>query len=108
VTGASTAALLALLIVVGALTGAVVGSFAGVVRSRGWRGALHGRSLCLNCLRSLRWYELVPVASYALQGGRCRSCQAEIGREALLVEMVGAAAGAVVALGLVGLVVLAG
>jgi prepilin signal peptidase PulO-like enzyme (type II secretory pathway) len=50
----------------------------------------------------------VPVASYALQGGRCRACRAEIGREALVVEMVGAAAGAVVALGLVSLVVLAG
>ena len=107
-TGASTAALFALLIVMGALTGAVAGSFAGVVRSRGWRGALRGRSHCLGCHRTLHWYELVPVASYALQGGRCRACRAEIGREALVVEMVGAAAGAVVALGLVGLVVLAG
>ena len=105
-TGASTAALVALLIVEGALTGAVVGSFAGVVRSRGWRGALRGRSHCLGCHRTLRWYELVPIASYAVQGGRCRVCHTEIGREALAVEMVGAAAGALVVLGLVGLVVL--
>ena len=107
-TGASTAVLVALLLVLGGLTGAVVGSFAGVVRSRGWRGALRGRSHCLGCHRTLRWYELVPIASYAVQGGRCRACRAEIGREVLVVEMVGAAAGAVVALGLVSLVVLAG
>jgi prepilin signal peptidase PulO-like enzyme (type II secretory pathway) len=50
----------------------------------------------------------VPVASYAIQGGRCRACRTEIGREALVVEVVGAAAGALVVLGLVGLVVLAG
>jgi prepilin signal peptidase PulO-like enzyme (type II secretory pathway) len=108
VTDASIALLFALLIVLGALTGAVVGSFAGVVRSRGWRGALRGRSRCLGCHRTLRWYELVPIASYAIQGGRCRVCRTEIGREALVVEVVGAAAGALVVLGLVGLVVLAG
>jgi leader peptidase (prepilin peptidase)/N-methyltransferase len=106
VTSASTAVLVALLLVLGALTGAVIGSFAGVVRSRGWRGALRGRSHCLGCHRTLRWYELVPIASYAVQGGRCRVCHTEIGREALAVEMVGAAAGALVVLGLVGLVVL--
>jgi leader peptidase (prepilin peptidase)/N-methyltransferase len=106
VTSASTAVLVALLLVLGALTGAVIGSFAGVVRSRGWRGALRGRSHCLGCHRTLRWYELVPIASYAVQGGRCRVCGARIGREALVVEMVGAAAGALVGLGVVGLVVL--
>jgi prepilin signal peptidase PulO-like enzyme (type II secretory pathway) len=69
-------------------------------------GALRGRSHCLGCHRTLRWYELVPIASYAVQGGRCRVCGARIGREALVVEMVGAAAGALVVLGVVGLVVL--
>jgi leader peptidase (prepilin peptidase)/N-methyltransferase len=106
VTSPPTAVLVCLLIIVGALTGATAGSFAGVVRSRGWRGALHGRSHCRGCHRTLRWYELVPIASYAVQGGRCRVCRAEIGREALVVELVGAAAGAVVVLGVVGLVVL--
>jgi prepilin signal peptidase PulO-like enzyme (type II secretory pathway) len=48
----------------------------------------------------------VPIASYAVQGGRCRVCRAAIGLEALVVELVGAAAGAVVVLGVVGLVVL--
>jgi leader peptidase (prepilin peptidase)/N-methyltransferase len=106
VTGTSAAVLLALLIVLGALTGAVIGSFAGVVRSRGWRGALRGRSHCVGCHRTLRWHELVPIASYAVQGGRCRVCRAEIGREALVVELAGAAAGVLVTLGVVGLALL--
>lgn len=103
-----TAGLDAILIIFGALAGAVVGSFAGVVRARGWRGALRGRSYCEGCRRELRWYELVPVASYAAQAGRCRSCRSPIGREALVVEIVGAAIGAGVALGVVGLASLLG
>ena len=35
-----------ILVVFGGLAGAVIGSFAGVVLSRGWRGALMGRSRC--------------------------------------------------------------
>jgi leader peptidase (prepilin peptidase)/N-methyltransferase len=89
-----------LLVVFGALAGAVIGSFAGVVLRRGWRGALSGRSHCDSCRRQLRWYELVPLASYAIQRGRCRSCGAPIGSSALVVELVGAVVGAAVVLGL--------
>jgi leader peptidase (prepilin peptidase)/N-methyltransferase len=32
------------------------------------------------------WYELVPIASWLVQRGRCRQCGARIGVEALLVE----------------------
>jgi leader peptidase (prepilin peptidase)/N-methyltransferase len=92
--------LAAILIVFGALAGAVIGSFAGVVLDRGWRGALQGRSRCDACRRQLRWYELVPLASYAIQGGRCRSCRSPIGSSALVVELVGAVVGAAVVLGL--------
>ncbi len=88
------------LVVFGALTGAVIGSFAGVVLGRGWRAALRGRSRCDSCRRQLRWYELVPLASYALQGGRCRSCRSPIGGSALMAELVGAVVGAAVVLGL--------
>ncbi len=85
-------------VVAAALAGASFGSFGGVVRSRGWRGALRGRSRCDRCRRELHWYELVPLASYPLQRGRCRSCHAAIGSEALIVEVLGAAAGAAAAL----------
>ncbi|MGD0448117.1 MAG: prepilin peptidase [Candidatus Dormibacteria bacterium] len=98
-----TAGLDVILVVFGTLAGAVAGSFAGVVRARGWRGAARGRSCCEGCHRELRWYELVPVASYAVQSGRCRSCRAPIGRAALWVELLGAAIGAGLFLGVVGL-----
>lgn len=88
-----------ILVVFGALAGAVIGSFVGVVLGRGWRGALRGRSRCNSCRRQLRWYELVPIASYAIQGGRCRSCGSPIGGSALVVELVGAVGGAAVVLG---------
>ena len=89
----------ALLGVFGALLGMVLGSFAGVVRSRGWRGALHGRSRCDGCGGELHWYELLPLVSYAVQRGRCRTCGAAIGREALLVELVCAVFGASLGVG---------
>jgi leader peptidase (prepilin peptidase)/N-methyltransferase len=88
------------LAILGAAAGAAVGSFAGVVRARGWRASLTGRSRCAACGRDLRWYEVVPLVSYPVQRGRCRSCGARIGRHALLVEVVGAAAGALAALAL--------
>ena len=84
--------------VIGALVGATLGSFAGVVRSRGWRAALRGRSRCDGCRRELHWFELVPLVSYPLQRGRCRSCGAQIDRTTLLVEVAGAAFGAGLAL----------
>jgi prepilin signal peptidase PulO-like enzyme (type II secretory pathway) len=87
-----------ILVVFGAVAGAVIGSFGGVVLGRGWRGALQGRSRCDSCQRQLRWYELVPLASYAIQGGRCRSCRSPIGGLALVVELVGAVVGAAVVL----------
>jgi leader peptidase (prepilin peptidase)/N-methyltransferase len=93
-----TVALGVILGVFGALAGAVVGSFAGVVLSRGWGGAVRGRSRCDSCDRQLRWYELVPFASYAAQGGRCRTCRAPIGRTALVVETLGAVLGAALVL----------
>jgi leader peptidase (prepilin peptidase)/N-methyltransferase len=98
-----TAGLAVTMAVFGALVGAVVGSFAGVVRARGWRRALRGRSCCEGCHRGLRWYELVPLASYAAQGGRCRTCRSPIGRAALWVELLGAAIGAGLVLGVLGL-----
>jgi leader peptidase (prepilin peptidase)/N-methyltransferase len=73
-----------------ALGGASVGSFAGVVAGRGWRPAMAGRSHCDGCGRTLKWFELVPLVSYLLLRGRCRTCRAPIGRAALAWEAAGA------------------
>ena len=61
------------------LLGFLVGSFLNVVSLRFNTGrSLEGRSGCYSCGRQLRWYELVPVLSWLMQKGRCRSCESKI------------------------------
>lgn len=43
-----------------------------------WGQILFSRSSCTACGTRLRPYELIPVASYFLQRGRCRHCEAPI------------------------------
>lgn len=56
--------------------GAVVASFAGVVAERLYTGEswMRGRSRCNSCGRTLTMLDLVPVLSYLLFWGRCRTC----------------------------------
>lgn len=49
---------------------------------------LGGRSFCGACGRSLRFFELIPVASFLALGGRCRTCRAKISWQYPLVEIV--------------------
>ena len=92
--------LVAVLVLV-ALLGGAFGSFGGVVASRGLRNSLGGRSRCEGCGRTLRWYELVPLLSYAWLRGRCRTCRAQIGLRAFAWEAGGAAVALAIALPLV-------
>lgn len=78
---------LSLLLAGGALLGAIFGSFIATLTER-WpagRSSL-GRSACDECQTPLRFWELVPVLSWMILGGRCRTCQAPIGVRAPLVE----------------------
>jgi len=61
--------------------GLAVGSFLNVLATRIplKRSVVRRRSRCLSCERELAWYDNVPVASYVLLRGRCRSCGAAIG-----------------------------
>ena len=77
------------------LLGLAIGSFLNVVALRydGERAlfgqrSIGGRSHCPHCRNTLRWYELVPVLSYVVQGGRCRNCHASIGWWYPFVELV--------------------
>src|SRR5690625_136657 len=62
------------------ITGTVVGSFFNVVGLRFPKNiSFHtGRSYCPICGKQLYWYELVPIISYLLQGGKCNKCKAKI------------------------------
>lgn len=53
-----------------------MGSFLNVVRYRLPRhlGVVAGRSKCPRCRKTIAWYDNVPLLSYIMLRGRCRSC----------------------------------
>jgi prepilin signal peptidase PulO-like enzyme (type II secretory pathway) len=53
-----------------------VGSFLNVVAARVplGRSIVHPGSACMSCGSEIAWYDNVPVVSYVLLRGRCRSC----------------------------------
>ena len=71
------------------LLGLIVGSFLNVViyRYNTGRSVSTGRSQCFSCSHTLSWYELVPVFSFLLQGGRCRACKSRISWQYPAVEL---------------------
>jgi len=48
---------------------------------------LKGRSFCPKCKHSLSWYELIPIFSFIIQGGKCRHCGKKISLQYPLVEL---------------------
>lgn len=74
--------------------GMVTGSFVGVVAHRvpRRRSIVGPRSQCPSCGTQIAAYDNVPVISWVLLGGRCRSCAARIPARYPLIELaVGAA-----------------
>ena len=74
-------------------TGLIVGSFLNVCIDRLPRGesiAWPG-SHCTSCTRSLRWYENLPVVSWVVLRGRCRTCRSPIAVRYPIVEATTAA-----------------
>jgi prepilin signal peptidase PulO-like enzyme (type II secretory pathway) len=47
----------------------------------------NGRSKCMACDRTLRWYELIPIVSFFAQLGRCRGCKSKISWQYPLMEL---------------------
>lgn len=59
--------------------GAVWASFLNVVIWRLPRGKrIIGRSACVHCGRQLRAHQLIPIASFLIQRGRCSHCRKKI------------------------------
>jgi prepilin signal peptidase PulO-like enzyme (type II secretory pathway) len=76
------------LILAGLLVGSAIDAAADrFAREEPWAG---GRSRCGLCERQLKWYELVPVVSWLMLLGQCRTCRAPIGYAAPLTEIAGA------------------
>lgn len=95
--------MLAALIVGCALLGLVVGSFLNVVVYRVPRGlsVVSPPSACPVCHRPIAGRDNIPVASYVMLRGRCRSCGTPISPRYPLIELAAAAlfAGAAARLG---------
>lgn len=45
------------------------------------------RSQCLHCNKTLQWYELIPIVSWVVQRGKCRSCKKPIGAFEITAEL---------------------
>ncbi|HYP05865.1 MAG TPA: prepilin peptidase [Bryobacteraceae bacterium] len=72
------------------LFGLIIGSFLNVCVFRMPRDisvANPKRSFCPHCDTEIAWYDNIPVVSYAVLGGRCRSCRAGIPLRYPLVEL---------------------
>src|SRR5262249_24019885 len=70
--------------------GAAVGSFLNVCIARlplqksvFWPG-----SRCWSCLQPIRWYDDIPLVSYWVLRGRCRSCKVAFSIRYFLVELI--------------------
>ena len=84
--------------------GLAIGSFLNVLAARLplKRSVVHPGSACMSCGTEIRWYDNVPLLSYVLLRGRCRSCGEGIGLRYPAVELTTAllVAGCVLAFGL--------
>lgn len=77
-----------------AIFGLIFGSFYLVVATRlpEEKSIIKPGSHCDNCNHELKWYELIPVISYVIQKGKCRSCGAKIPFLTVIIELVTALA----------------
>lgn len=78
------------LLAIAGLFGLVIGSFLNVCIYRLPRGksVVFPPSACGSCQRELRWFENIPVVSWAVLGGKCARCKAPISIQYPLVELV--------------------
>jgi prepilin signal peptidase PulO-like enzyme (type II secretory pathway) len=75
--------------------GIAIGSFLNVVATR-YDGEhfllsnkiIGGRSHCEHCKKTLRWFELIPLVSFIMVGGRCARCKTKLSFQYPIVELI--------------------
>jgi len=72
-----------------ALLGLVTGSFLSALTYRLPRGIKisSGRSLCVNCKKTIAWYDNIPLLSYLILKGKCRKCKKKISPRYFVIEL---------------------
>lgn len=70
--------------------GTIMGSFFNVVGHRlsNNESIIKPRSHCESCGHNLCWYELIPIISFIIQGGKCRKCHAKLSWWYPLIEII--------------------
>ena len=70
--------------------GMVIGSFLNVVALRTISGKkfYYGRSECMHCLSTINWFDNIPILSFLILKGKCRSCNRSISVQYPLVELI--------------------
>lgn len=70
------------------LLGTFIGSFLNVCIYRLPLGesVVTGPSHCMTCGQKLRWYDMVPIVSWLVLGGKCRNCKSKISLQYPLIE----------------------
>ncbi|RKX94759.1 MAG: hypothetical protein DRP84_06225 [Spirochaetes bacterium] len=79
-----------MIILIIVLVGLCIASFIETTAYRVSRGIslIHPPSFCDSCQKRLKIYDLIPVVSYAILGGKCRYCKAKIPFRYLLIELL--------------------
>ena len=69
--------------------GSIMGSFYHVIATRLSNGLsiVKPASHCEKCRKTLKWYELIPIISYIIQGGKCRNCKTKLPISYFLMEI---------------------
>ncbi len=69
--------------------GLVIGSFLNVVISRlgAKKSFWSGRSFCPHCHKPIYWYDNIPLLSFIILGGKCRSCHKKISWQYPAIEL---------------------
>ena len=69
--------------------GTILGSFYLVIGTRLplKENVITGRSRCDTCKETLNWYELLPIVSYLMCGGKCKHCKNKISSIHLIMEL---------------------
>ncbi len=79
-----------LVLIIIAVLGLCVGSFCNVLVFRIPRGEefVKTSSHCMSCGHRLKWYENIPLLSYIMQKGKCRSCGVKLSCQYPAVEAI--------------------
>ena len=72
------------------IIGTIMGSFFNVVAHRlsNNESIIKPGSHCESCQHLLKWYELIPIISFLIQGGRCRQCHIKLSWWYPLIEII--------------------